>query len=552
MTKSLWRDYTIPSFPALCADIDADVCIVGAGIAGLTTAYLFARSGRRVVLVTDGEIAGGESGSTTAQINTVHDDSWSEMERLHGVDGTRLCAESYQSALNFIADTVAQESIDCGFEYVPGYLFAAEEMKEEKDWFQNELDAARRAGVSGVRIVPTVAGLCGPDGRTEDSPALRYDNQAQFHPVAYLSGLSKAIVASGHGAIFTGTHVSAVEDRGGHVTVHTENGPTIHAGSAVLATNVPIHQRFVPHDAMAPYRSYVVVFDIPFGRVPLAQYWDNGDPYHYVRVQGSAAQLSGSRRRDGDLLIVGGEDHRVADLQDADLPYERLKQWAAERFPAHRGDVARWSAQTIETFDGMPLLGRSSHAHKNIFIIAGDSGTGMTHGTIGAMLNFDLITKDSNPWQRLYDPLRPRTRGLKRWLRENIHTAANYRDWLLPGEVHSEDEIAPLSGAIVRRGLQKIAVYRDADGHCFRYSAVCPHLGGILRWNSVEKSWDCPAHGSRFSCMGNILNGPANTRLQTLREGNDGCTRSAKSELSGTRASDLQGPEPASAPGQQP
>jgi Rieske Fe-S protein len=172
-----------------------------------------------------------------------------------------------------------------------------------------------------------------------------------------------------------------------------------------------------------------------------------------------------------------------------------------------------WGGQVMETIDGLAFIGRNPLDADNIYIATGDSGMGMTHGTIAGMLLTDLIMGRENPWSELYDPARKTLRAADVYAKEGANMAAQYTDWLTPGEVSSPDEVAPGCGAVIRRGLSKVAVFRDEHKKVHEFSAVCPHLGCIVHWNAAESSWDCPCHGSRFTSTGKVINGPSNSDL---------------------------------------
>ena len=240
---------------------------------------------------------------------------------------------------------------------------------------------------------------------------------------------------------------------------------------------------------------------------PAGLYWDTLDPYHYIRVEES----------DGyDLLIVGGEDHKTGqDLAPFDR-YTALEAWTRERFKNVQDIVYRWSGQVMEPTDGLAFLGENPMDDKNVYIITGDSGNGMTHSTIGAMLITDQILGRKNPWKELYNPARISLRAAGEFIKENVNVAAQYTDWVLPVMTPDLDNLQADSGLIFRDGLKLVGVYKDELGNLDYLAPVCPHLGGIVRWNSVERSWDCPCHGSRFDCHGKVIGGPATQNLKKL------------------------------------
>src|SRR4029079_7632618 len=189
-----------------------------------------------------------------------------------------------------------------------------------------------------------------------------------------------------------------------------------------------------------------------------------------------------------------------------------------QRFPMMGPVEYRWSGQVMETVDCLGFIGHNPLAKPSISVAAGDSGMGMTHGTLAGMLLRDLIMGRENPWQKLYDPRRKALKTLWEFTKENLNVAAEYTAWVTPGEVGSAEEVAPGTGAIIRDGMKKLAVYCDEHGHCHKMSATCPHLGCIVEWNSVEHTWDCPCHGSRFNATGGVISGPANVDLESVSQ----------------------------------
>ena len=237
----------------------------------------------------------------------------------------------------------------------------------------------------------------------------------------------------------------------------------------------------------------------------MALYWDTEDPYHYVRLQPMA---------DHDVLIVGGEDHKTGQ-GNPNASFAKLEKWARDRFANISAIEFKWSGQVLEPVDLVAFIGRNP-GDKNVYIATGDSGMGMTHGTIAGVLLTDLILGHRNLWTELYDPSRKTIRAATEFLKENINVAAQYREWITGGDVATTDELPQGEGAVLRSGSKKFAVYSDPNGVLHACSAVCTHLGCLVAWNSLEKSWDCPCHGSRFDAMGRVLNGPAVRDLESI------------------------------------
>jgi glycine/D-amino acid oxidase-like deaminating enzyme/nitrite reductase/ring-hydroxylating ferredoxin subunit len=493
----------------LKSSTQADVCIVGAGIAGLSCGYCLTQAGKSVVIVDDGLLASGMTQVTTAHLTNALDDRYFEIERMHGLVGARLTAESHAAAIDRIEAIAQTEKINCEFRRLDGFLFLAD--GETEEILDRELAAAHRAGLAGVEKLKRV-----PMDASNLGPCLRFPNQGQFHPLKYLAGLAKAIKRDG-GRIFTQSHADEIS--GGTEATVNIGKHTVSAGAIIVATNTPINDLVAIHTKQAPYMTYVIAGRVPRGSVPPGLYWDTGAisqgrpaPYHYIRLQ---KPKGGSGE---ELLIVGGEDHKTGQADDTHERHARLETWAREHFPM-MGDVEFvWGGQVMETVDGLAFIGRNPLDHDNVFVVTGDSGMGMTHGTIAGMLLTDLILKRDNPWASLYDPSRKTLSAAGTFAKEALNMAVQYTDWVTGGDVASVDEIGNDSGAVLRRGLSKVAVYRDESGKLHQRSAVCGHLGCIVHWNAAEKSWDCPCHGSRFDKHGKVINGPANADLAAVSE----------------------------------
>jgi glycine/D-amino acid oxidase-like deaminating enzyme/nitrite reductase/ring-hydroxylating ferredoxin subunit len=484
-SQSLWMSgLKLPVRHTLMESLQADVAIVGGGITGLTCAYLLSKQGKKVVLLTQG-IGDGETLRTTGHLTAILDTRFHELEKKFGLESSLIAAESHKNAIDFIETVTFSETISCEFERVPAYLFATRENSQE---IQQELEASKRAGMH-------VSMLLNAPLSFETGKCLQFEDQAQFSPGKYIIELVDSIEKNG-GQIFGNTHVSRFED-GKKAKIKTLGGPEVQADAIIVATNTPVNNRVMMHTKQTSYRSYAIAGKIAKGSVFRALYYDTLDPYHYVR-------LAKHPKTHEEYLIIGGEDHKTGQNKHPERCYENLENWAREHFPSLHEIEYRWSGQIVEPVDGVGYLGKNPLG-KNIYISTGYSGNGLTYASLGAILITDAISQQKDS-QKLFAPRRKAWNSLGEFSRENLNTFAQYIDWLKP---MAKNKPKAGHGAIVKKQGKKMAVFHDEHDETHAFSAVCPHLGAILRWNAAEKTWDCPAHGSRFSCTGKVLNGPA-------------------------------------------
>jgi len=506
-----WVDSTEPlSYNKLTLDKEADVVVVGGGIAGVSVAYNLSKGGKKVMLVEDGYIGSGETGRTTAHLVTALDDRYYSLERIFGEEKTKRIAESHANAIDFIEHTVRKEQIDCDFQRLDGYLFLHPNDKPEN--LVKEYEASKKAGLP-VEKVMLIPGMRNAEG------AIRFSGQAQFHPLRYIKALCEAIVYNG-GEIFTNTHASVID----HTGIQSDEGYRINAKHVVVATNTPVNNTYAMHLKQYPYRTYVIAAKVKKDSLPKALWWDTGDPgtndsippYHYVRTQPYNDEY--------DLLIAGGEDHPTGlaetEYRSEEERYAYLESWTREHFTDVGETVYRWSGQVLEPMDSIAYIGRNPFDKNNVYIATGDSGNGMTHGTIAGMLIPDLIDGKENPLSEIYDPSRFKlfsagdvffkelAGGLIKYLRNKPD---HPEDTLLAGMQPEEARIIEIDG-------KQYGAYKDPEDNIHFVSAKCTHLGCTIKWNNDEKSWDCACHGSRFTHEGKVLNGPANKDLMYYME----------------------------------
>jgi glycine/D-amino acid oxidase-like deaminating enzyme/nitrite reductase/ring-hydroxylating ferredoxin subunit len=495
-TKSLWMSTKVVSTaPKLTRNIKCDTVVIGSGIAGLSCAYELANRGQSVVVLDRGAIGSGMTARTTAHLTPICDDTFSSMLKLRGEKLSRLFYESQAAAVDRIEALCKEHAIACDFRRLDGFLFPAlgADPREAKDELDTEHDAARKVGAR----VEKASGV--PFKGLRDVRCLRYPRQATFHPLKYLKGLA-ALIKSRRGKLFAHTPAVKFEEDSDGVAVTTKGGLVVRAQYAIVATNSPVNDRVEIHSKQAPYRTYAMAFALARGALNDALYWDTADPYHYVRLNPGPGAT--------DYLIVGGADHKSGEADDGAVRFEAIEAWIRGLLPDLGKEVRRWSGQVMDTIDYSGFIGKNP-GDKNIYIVTGDSGQGMTHGALAGMLLHDLIIGGSSPWQEVYDPARKPASAVANFISENVTAVKNFAEYLAPGELKSLDELERGKGAIVRQGLTKIAAYRDQKGKLHQRSAKCTHLGCHLHWNSTEECWDCPCHGSQFSVDGEVLNGPA-------------------------------------------
>ena len=491
---SCWMDLApVIDAPSLARDLDCDAVVIGSGIAGLSTAYELSRFERSVVVIDRGGIGNGMTARTTAHLASEIDDYYHALIRVHGEDAARLYHDSQVAAINRVEAICRDDGIEADFARVDGFLFAAED--EHRAHLEQEYEACTKIGVpvEWVDRAP-IPGL-------DSGRALRFPNQARFHPTKYLAGLARGVVARG-GRFFADTVHVGEEEKDGGVEIITEAGPVIRARAAVFATNSPTNDKVAIHSKQRPDRTYVIAGEVPKGNVEDALLWDTCDAYHYVRIQ-----PLGDR---ADLLIVGGEDHRSGEATDFEERFARLEAWTRARYPAFGRVDYRWSGQVMEPIDFMPYSGRNP-GNRNIYVHTGDSGQGITNGVAGSLTILPLIIGEDSRYAPILDPGRKPAAipAALAFVRDQADAAKNFAEYVGPGQIKSPEALRPGEGGILRSGLAKLAVYKCEDGSVVRRSAVCPHLGCLVHWNGFEKCWDCPCHGSQFAPDGAVLNGPA-------------------------------------------
>ena len=482
-------------YPRLEHPLRVDVAVIGGGITGLTTALLLKRGGATVAVLERHAVAGGTTGKTTAKITSLHMLVYAELLRSLGDDRARQYAEANQAAVEQIARLVEDEAIDCDFTRMPAVTYASEPANLVA--IEAEVDASRQLGlpvsfVTDADLPYPVAG------------GVRFDQQAQFHPRRYCLALAQLINGAGS-HVFENTAVTKVR-RGSPCRVETQDGNTVAADRVVVATLLPFMNEGLFSARTEPARSYALGV-----RVDPAQ--DVGAMY--INVEAPTRSIR-SHPFPGDdaYLVIGGEGHKTGHDEDTEERYRSLEAWARETFTV-RSIEHRWSAQDFRTLDGVPYVGRLTKRDDRVYVATGFQKWGMTNGTGAAMILSRTMLGDPPPWAAVFDSTRANPRqSAKHFVKAQTDVAARFVGDRLARRPRRPEELVGGEGAITSVGGEKVAVSRGLDGTVRAVSPVCTHLGCLVRWNSAERSWDCPCHGSRFDANGQVLEGPATRDLE--------------------------------------
>jgi len=485
------------AYPALAADIDVDVAVLGAGIAGLSAAWELAAAGRSVAVFDAGRIASDTTGFTTAKVSAQHTLIYAHLAKSMGAEGAALYARSQQEAVEHLVATVGELGIDCDLERAASYTYFVN--RKRIDELQAEAAAARAAGLAASFVTET--GLPYPV-----AGAVRVEEQAQFHPRKYLLALAAAAAERGV-RIFEHTRAVGLHE-GEPCRVDTESGHTVRAKDVVVATHYPVFDRALLFARMTTHRELVVAGRISADRDPGGMYITPAENTRSVRT---APAEDGGR-----MVIVTGESFTPGSAGSEGVAgrWDRLAEWTRLWFGVDEPSY-RWAAQDNDTTDKVPFVGPFHARAKNVWVATGFGGWGMTNGIMAGRLLAGLIAGDAPDWAGIYDPRRfhpAREAASLAVAQAKVagHFAGDRINALRHGGV---DDIMPGQGAVVRVGASTSAVYRDDDGGLHALSARCTHLGCLVQFDDAEKHWACPCHGSRFGVDGAVLHGPATKPL---------------------------------------
>ena len=495
-----WMSETLPRFASLASDLAVDVVIIGAGLTGITAAWLLKREGAKVALLDRQRCAAADTGHTTAHLTYVTDKRMRALVKTFGKDGAKAFWEAGAAAIDQIYEIARLTGADAEFKWVPGFLHGRLNHSDKKDRQSLEEDAqlARELGFQAefVEQAPFV-----------NRPGVRFAHQAKFHPYKYLAPMLRAIPGDGS-HVFENTEATEVEPK--PLVVHAGKFK-IRCNYLMIATHTPLLGKTpllkgtLFQSKLALYTSYVLGAKLRPRSLPEALFWDTSDPYYYLRVD---------RHPDHDYVIFGGHDCKTGQEQNANAIFAGLQAKLKTILPEAKMQN-RWLGQVVETNDGLPFIGESEGQQ---FIATGFCGNGFTLGTLSAMMARDRYLERKNPWFDLFRVGRKKFHGgTWRYIQENLdYPFYMLRDRLKGAEAESPDEINVGEGKLLNLDGKKLAAYRDKDAKLTLLSPVCTHLGCIVRWNGAGKTWDCPCHGSRFKPNGEVFSGPAESPLEKL------------------------------------
>lgn len=497
--ESYWVESSpgLTSYPTLEQSIEADVAVVGGGISGITTAYLLAKEGLSVVLIEAGRLLNGTTAHTTAKITAQHDLIYDELIHQEGEEKASLYYKANHDALQFMKQTIEQNKIDCGFSVQDAYVYTNSDDYINK--LEQEMSAYASLGIPGAYVEQTPMQI-------PAKAAVIMHNQAQFHPLQYLSALTLKFVEAG-GKIYENTTAVDVEP-GTHPEVITSKGHRIACKHVVSCTHFPFYDGLGFYFArMHADRSYVLGVHVE-NKCPEGMYLSAEDPKRSIRYAETA--------KHGKLLLIGGQSHKTGQGICTINHYEELRKFAETHFQMK--EIAyRWSAQDLVTGDKIPYIGRITASSPNVYLATGFRKWGMTNSTAAALLIRDLIMEKDSAYEELYAPSRSIGLGtIKNLIVDNADVAKH----LIAGKLemvhkHPED-LAPDEGSVVKLHGKRAGAYKDSEGKLFLVDTTCTHMGCEVEWNNGDRTWDCPCHGSRFSVSGEVVEGPAEKPLKTL------------------------------------
>lgn len=491
--SSLWLSgHESPQFPALSSDLDVDVCVIGGGITGVTTAYLLEQRGFSVALLEASIIGGGVSGHTSGHLTSMVDTYYHSIIEKHGLEAAIHVREATTRARDLAEEIINSNFLAAGFKRVSGHYFATTQTQLKA------LDEEREAMLqAGFQIAPLfvwrypfeiLGGFSLPD-------------QAVINAAAYALGLAKK--CNGRGVkVCEDTRVTGFSRKNGRWLIDA-GGFQVNAAYMVQATHTPLGFNPVQME-MKPMNSYVLAGKTEAEVVP-GLFYDMAEPYHYIR---------NCDYRGDKMLIIGGCDSKPGEKMDQDERIQELIDYAKTNF--RLTDVSfTWGSMYFEPADGLPYIGKDP-IHENAFISTGYSGDGLTFGLVGAILLAGLIDAGEHPWQKTFNPSRLKLAAMPEVLKENASVLKNFVGERLRLSSEYMPELRRGEGKVLKVDGQTVGIAADEEGVLYAVEPVCTHMGCVLNWNNALQTWDCGCHGSRFNCRGEVVAGPATKNLSVI------------------------------------
>lgn len=489
LTKSYWNDSTEETnYPSLKENLDVDIAIIGGGIVGITSALLLQKEGLNVAIFEGNQIITGASGYTTAKITSQHNLIYDYLIKTFGFEKAQQYGKANETALKFIKNTVKSLNISCDFEVLPSYVYTLEEEYVSK--IEKEIEACQKLGLKAHYKKNLQLSL-------PIKASIEFTEQAQFHPRKYLLALVNEFIKLG-GLLYENTRIIDL-DEDSFINLTTKDGLKIKTKKVILASHYPCYDGFGFYfTRLRPERSYIVGLtakdDFPHGM--------------FINAEKPKRSLRRQKYEDKELILIGGESHKTGTGRDTLFHFNALSDFANDLFTIEK-NLYRWSTQDYVTVDKIPYIGKITFFAEDVFIATGFGKWGMSGGTNAAIMLKDLITKGSSPYETLFSPSRHiTTPAVKNFIIENLDTSVE----MIKGKMKSGEKTAILEqgeGRIVQIDGDRYGAYKDLEGHLHIIDITCTHLGCELTWNSAEKTWDCPCHGSRFNFKGEIIDGPA-------------------------------------------
>lgn len=498
--KTFWREIELPTYEPLNEDLSVDVAVVGAGITGITAAYLLSKEGLKVAILEAGGVLNGTTGHTTAKLTAQHGMIYDEFIQHFGPEKARLYFESHMNAIQFVETMVKENGIDCDYSKEDAYIYATTE--EYVDKIKTEWEAYKSLNIDGS-LKDTIP------FNIPAKAALLMRNQAQYHPLKFLKSLLEDAVNAGC-SVYENTVATDIEDDDTEPKVVTKAGHRVTCKQVIIASHFPFYDKPGLYFArMHTDRSYAIGIktdmDYPGGI--------------YISADSPARSIRTTPYNGEKLLILGGENHKTGQGIDTLKHYEALQLFAEEAFGLKEYHY-RWSAQDMVTLDKLPFIGKYSEGRENILIATGYKKWGMTTGILAGHLLTDYVMDRENPYMELYSPSRAFQADPD--FKSVVTTNADVAKHLIKGKLEytdkSTDDLQMGEGSVVMYNGKRAGAYKDENGKLYVVDTTCTHLGCECEWNRAEKSWDCPCHGSRYSYSGDVIEGPTKKALELLKE----------------------------------